>query len=92
VLFPRGALERLRSGHGPPGAGHTAGNGGGPRDVGRPEGEPVTEDLVCGMKGRPGHAVTLAGRRYWFCSAGTPGSSPSGPPPTLRCQPEPQWQ
>lgn len=62
ALFPRGALERLRAdetsdGDGPQGATDTQ------------QAEPVTEDLVCGMKGRPEHAVTVAGRSYWFCNA-----------------------
>lgn len=69
VLFPRGALEQLRSGPARAGAGRPAGNGGGPRDGGRSGGGPVAEDLVCGMKGRLEHAVMLAGCQYWFCGA-----------------------
>jgi len=69
VLFPGGALERLRSGPELPGADRTAGDGGAPGGAG-PDGEPVTEDLVCGIKGCPEHAVRLAGRQCWFCSAG----------------------
>jgi uncharacterized membrane protein YraQ (UPF0718 family) len=60
VLFPRGALERLRA--------DVVWD-----DARAPEqhekAEPVTEDVVCGMRGRAEHAVSLAGRSYWFCNA-----------------------
>ncbi|NUR05357.1 MAG: YHS domain-containing protein [Streptomyces sp.] len=61
LLFPGEALEQLRAedGQGEP----PAEGGDGTRS------EPVTEDLVCGMKGSPDHAVTVSGRAYWFCNA-----------------------
>ncbi|HUY47219.1 MAG TPA: permease [Streptosporangiaceae bacterium] len=73
VLFPRGGLERLRSRHEL--AGRTTSNGDGPPDGGGP----VTEDVVCGMQGHPQHAVTVAGRQYWFCSAGHAGQFAAEP-------------
>ncbi|GAB3394146.1 permease [Amycolatopsis echigonensis] len=53
LLFPGQALDRLRTN-----TGDTT-----------PSGPRVTEDVVCGMKGSPAHAVAVADREFLFCTA-----------------------